>query len=157
MRSHRTLPERFWRHVDTSGDCWLWTASRNVGYGQFNLGIGELGVTYKQPMHAHRVAFMLTYGQILPGLHVCHRCDNPICVRPEHLFVGTNGENALDRTAKGRTAQGETHYSARLTTAQVDAIRLRGSSETNSALAREYGVRQSTISRIVRGERRKQG
>lgn len=88
---------RFWRHVDKSGDCWVWTARRakgSKGYGLTTIG----RVTVK----AHRLSWQLANGPIPSGLHVCHRCDNPPCVRPDHLFLGTHQDNMADKVRKGR-------------------------------------------------------
>jgi HNH endonuclease len=86
---------RFWEKVDRSGDCWVWTAgTAHFGYGQFHLD--------GKPEKAHRISWILTYGPIPEGLLVCHHCDNPPCVNPRHLFVGSHRDNALDKVAKGR-------------------------------------------------------
>lgn len=94
---------RFWGRVDKSGDCWLWTGLKTHGYGSVWLA-GRV-------MRAHRAAVLLAGGVIPPGSVVCHRCDTPACVRPEHLFVSTQRENMADMHAKGRA-----HFKASTTT-----------------------------------------
>jgi hypothetical protein len=94
---------RFWAHVDQSGDgCWPWTARLDKwGYGHSG---GTASGRPKASMLAHRLAYILTYGAIAPGMLVCHHCDNPPCVRPDHLFMGTPMDNIRDMDAKGRRA-----------------------------------------------------
>lgn len=99
MAKFTPLPDRFWPRVDKSGDCWLWTGARmKNGYGVVWLAepIGRMGLV-------HRVAWELTNGPIPDGLFACHRCDNPPCCNPDHLFLGTVRDNALDMVAKGRS------------------------------------------------------
>lgn len=94
------LPERFWSKVNRDGDCWLWTSCRwPVGYGRFWMG--------RRFLPAHRIAWELTHGPVSDGLCVLHRCDNPPCVRPDHLFLGTKADNNRDRHNKGRDARGD--------------------------------------------------
>src|SRR6185436_12399652 len=90
--------ERFWSRVNKTNTCWEWTAPNSVNkYGSFSVE----GVLHK----AHRVAFAIANGSVPSGVCVCHRCDNPACVRPDHLFLGTHMENILDRDRKGRVSR----------------------------------------------------
>lgn len=96
QRKRRPVNDRFWEKVDQRGDgCWEWTAALDTnGYGHF--------IIEGRNHAASRVAWMLTHGPIDAGLFVCHRCDNPPCCRPDHLFLGTALDNARDAVAKGR-------------------------------------------------------
>lgn len=96
----RTIEDRFWSHVVKSSDpdgCWTWDGARQqpFGYGMF-------GVTSKRIVGAHRFSYQLRHGAIPEGLQVCHHCDNPPCVRPDHLFLGTAVDNSRDMVSKGR-------------------------------------------------------
>ncbi len=134
---------RFWAKVDTTGDCWLWTAGRDKdGYGKCFLN--------RRHMRTHRAAWELTYGPIPSGLFVCHDCDVTACCRPSHLYLGTHRNNTEDAVARERF-----HLAGRstlLTDAEIREIRQRYRPYVVSGpqLAREYGVSQSTISHIVR-------
>lgn len=151
--------ERFWSHVDKAGDCWLWTAGKNgVGYGVFGIG-GRKGRRWI----ASRFAYTITNGPIASGLNVCHQCDNPSCVNPAHLFLGTQGDNIRDMAKKGRhwvqknpgANDGERNPRATLTDAQVLAIRAEWShgGVTQADLMRRYGVSKHVIWGVVHRRR----
>jgi hypothetical protein len=140
-----TLAARFWRKVDRSGECWEWRGAQVLaGYGYF-------GISHGIPSHAHRVAWVLTYGAIPRGLFVCHRCDNRLCVRPTHLFLGDALTNMRDMDAKGRRRSVVTR--AKLSRADVEAIRASYRWGDGGTLAKVYGVNSSTISRVVNEKR----
>ena len=120
-------------HAGKDDECWEWTGGNfNTGYGRFWDGEREVV--------AHRIAWEIERGPIPDSLCVLHDCDNPPCVNPAHLWLGTKGDNNRDREAKGRGNQprGEHHSMAKLTEKEVLAIR--ASTETPSALAERYGV-----------------
>ena len=146
--------DRFWSKVDKSGDCWLWTASASGPSPKYFYG----RIQYEgRRVGAHRVAWILTYGPIPEGLEVCHRCDVPLCVRPDHLFLGTHAENIRDAVQKGRhrspSLRGEGHPQAVLTESQVREVRrLARAGYHHSDLAVMFSTARTTIGRIVRGE-----
>ena len=91
---------RLWRRVARGEACWLWTGNTDAeGYGRIALENGLVRRT-------HQAAWIVTYGPIPPGLHVLHECDNPPCVNPAHLWLGTHADNMADRDAKGRGRYG---------------------------------------------------
>lgn len=136
---------RFWRMVEKGPGCWEWTGARvEGGYGIFQAG--------GRARRAHRFLFTLQGNPVPAWLQVCHRCDNPSCVRPDHLFWGTAKENVRDCVIKGRRRPplGAAHGMARLSDGDVIAIRRRRcAGEGGSDLGREYGVCPATISLIV--------
>jgi hypothetical protein len=141
----RPVAERFWEKVSKTDGCWLWTASlTRGGYGQFALRKGII-------RRAHRIAWKLANGPVPAGLWVLHHCDIPACVRPDHLFLGTPGDNSSDMAAKGRAdpRKGSARTHARLSEADVIAIRAaRAQGATGAQLARQYGVHRSSIYHI---------
>ena len=137
---------RFQQYVQKTEECWLWIGSCNKqGYGQ----IGS-GPPRNTMLRAHRVSYELHYGTIPNEMDVCHHCDNPPCVNPAHLFLGTARDNAQDARRKGRTAKGERQGHSKLSTADVYSIRYRSlQGERNINLAKEYGVTDATICEIL--------
>jgi hypothetical protein len=151
------LAERFWSKVDKSSDCWLWTGYIGwYGYGGFGINKKE----HWNMIGAHRMAWLLEYGEIPDGLHVCHHCDNPPCVKPTHLFVGTDGDNIRDASRKGHmkgnrvtNRRGELNHVAKLTWKEVNEIRSRfKAGEKAHILADEYQYEISAIYYVLRGE-----
>lgn len=143
-----SIQERFWSKVTkaSGANCWLWSGRRtSLGYGAFDVGRGI------KP--AHRFAWELTHGPIKRGpkrMCVCHHCDTPHCVRPDHLFLGTHSDNMRDKAMKGRAPgrdqRGSINASAKLTDANVYAIR--ADRRPQAEIARDYKVTQSMISKI---------
>lgn len=145
------MPQRFWRHVEPEdGDnCRNWTARKVPdGYGSFKLR--------SRLISAHRLAWTLTFGEITDRLSVLHKCDNPACCNPNHLFLGTQDDNMKDAMHKGRNKvfHGIRNANAKLTASQVREIRSKYSPNiyTVTMLCREYAVSRPTIKRIVYGK-----
>src|SRR5690349_13681831 len=136
MHLNSTAERRFWSKVDKNGPtpahcphlgpCWIWTGSKSLpGYGHFSTSRAL------SPVLAHRVSWVLRNGPIPPGMFICHHCDNPSCVQPDHLFQGTCKDNVADMITKGRQSphigrfqqRGELHGAAKLTERDVIEIR----------------------------------
>lgn len=148
--SMKSVEERFWmkvRVLEDNHSCWEWVASKNKkGYGQFRI---EPGVS---PVKAHRAAWLITEGSIPEGMVVMHQCDNPSCVRPSHLALGTHQDNMDDMVRKGRQSNGPAVKGRRkLTDWQVKEIRSRYATGLTSMrqLGAEYGIDSSNVSRLV--------
>jgi hypothetical protein len=147
VQTRGLTPEaRFLQSLDIKGpnECWEWTKScHRDGHGQWHPKDGETEST-------HRAAWRLMKGPIPFGLQVLHKCDNPPCCNPDHLFLGTATDNANDMWSKGRGRPGrkigEEHRSCKLTEAQV--IEIRASTERNADIARRFNVSKNTIGAI---------
>lgn len=126
------------------GPCWEWRGCRKAK------GYGKLGSFRGRTRVAHQVAFEAHVGPIAPGMFVLHRCDNPPCINPAHLFLGTKAENNADMASKGRAAQGERHPVAKMTAADVAKIRsLADAGMSQHEVARRFGIAQSTARDII--------
>ena len=152
-REKKYTPERaqqvFWSRVDKTGDCWLYMAARD------KWGYGELQYLGKH-LQAHRLSWMILKGH--PGkMHVLHKCNNPPCCNPDHLYLGTDKENARDRMAAGRYVVGEKMHMAKLTEEQAREVRrlykkrAPGNRGNSRELAARYGVSQNYIANLVSG------
>ena len=133
---------------EPNSGCWLWLGSVNAyGYGRIRRGNGR----YTSP---HRRLYELLRGEIGEGLYVCHRCDVPLCVNPDHLFLGTQTENMRDCANKRRirvpTLSGEYHPSAKL--GAKDVARIRTDDRPSRVVAKDYGVSHGTICYIRKGD-----
>lgn len=151
----RPLEVRFWAKVRKSDGCWTWTGRPNEsGYGSIRPNPTEMGHPLPKVL-AHRLSWQLHFGTIPDGLEVCHTCDNPPCVNPGHLFLGTHADNIEDMRRKGRarSANGSAHTSAKLTDEAVREIRRTNRPGGNTReLARRFGVTSKTIRRIAVGD-----
>lgn len=147
------IQQRFWSKVDVRGesDCWPWTAavrSKKEGYGAFWMN-GRHHPT-------NRIALMLSGVEVQDGMVACHKCDNPNCCNPRHLFVGTPRENNDDKVLKGRNPKGQSHGMARLTDAQTaEILSLKPTSGKRLAagvpqeIANKYGITKQYVSELM--------
>lgn len=154
---HKILdfPTHFWNKVNTkqSHECWLW-----VGGTYHRQGYGEIWIAGRNTQLAHRIAYELTYGSIPKDLKVLHKCDNPPCVNPSHLFLGTQADNVRDCISKGRAvfpSPGLGTLNANAVLTQTDVNQIRDKYKTGQylqkELAREYGMSRQHISAIILG------
>ncbi len=157
MNRKYALPsaELFWAKVNKDGPtvraelgpCWIWIGRIRKGYGVVRYGDGRR----QTAIGAHKRSWILHFGET--DLHVLHRCDTPTCVRPEHLFLGTNAENMADKIAKGRGAIGTRYPQALLTDdAAREMRRLHEAGATVKSLATRFGVHHATAAGVLRGD-----
>lgn len=146
----KPLMERFWAKVDKTshpGGCWIWTNCRDCdGYGHMHTPDGMTT--------AHRFSYRVHKGEIPKGMFVCHTCDVPACVNPDHLWIGTPQDNTSDMVKKNRHSCcfGEAVHTAKLTADRVAAIRTAyaNGGRTLKSLGEEYGVDLSVIGKVVK-------
>lgn len=152
--NYRGSPEeRFWKYVTKTDYCWNWIGAvteKRKGDGHY---YGLIRIDRK-PIKAHRFSYELHLGKIPKGLFVCHKCDNPSCVNPDHLFIGTNKDNVDDMVSKMRQTYGGKNPMAKLT--EDDVITMRFLKKQNWALpkiASKFNIALSTASQIVNNKR----
>lgn len=139
----KNIEDRFWKKVEVKSvrECWLWTANTNGKYGILKAGTGRANT------YAHRLSWELKNGKIPRGMLICHHCDNPICVNPDHLFLGTAKDNVQDMIRKGRGGTiGIKHPLRKLNVSDVVAIR--SSKDSIRKLAERYMVHHEQIRRV---------
>lgn len=139
---HRTTPRevRFWRFVHKTDTCWVWTGGKHrFGYGKID------------GLDAHRVSWEIHNGPVPSGMYVCHHCDNPACIRPDHLFLGTQTDNMRDMSRKGRGARGETTPGAKMTAEKVRQLRERYAQGDISmkAVGEMFGIKPHAVWAII--------
>jgi hypothetical protein len=149
--SEETRQKRFWSKVNKTSGCWLWTGPR------FTNGYGVVCIGGTKRTGAHRYAWSTVHGQIPAGMVVCHVCDTRLCVRPEHLFVGTHLDNIRDMIKKGRQSwvglapKGTDCSLSKVTEEEVREIReLRAAGTLLKDIAPRYGITLSAVSKIAR-------
>jgi hypothetical protein len=149
-RTAKPLPERLWANVQKTDSCWLWQGFPcRKGHGQImNCGY-KPQEPWRRKFQVHRITYEMLKGPIPKGICVCHRCDVPNCVNPDHLFLGTVAQNNLDMVAKRRHAHGTNHYNTKLTPDQV--LFVRSSSLSQMKLAKQLGVSKTCIQAIRSG------
>jgi hypothetical protein len=146
--------DRLWNKIERTESCWWFLGAKDSsGYGLVKDGIGR---RHQRAFKAHRLAYMLFYGPIPDGMQVCHHCDHPACVNPEHLFLGTLLDNMHDRDRKGRLHHvvGEGCPQSKLTRMQVEFIKdlVLVHHMRPSFVAKQYDLSQTSVSRIVTGK-----
>jgi len=136
----RSVEERFWEKTKKKNGCWEWLANKN------KKGYGRLWVDGRN-VFAHRVSWVIHRGPVIDEWHVLHRCDNPSCVNPKHLFLGTLADNIIDRCRKGRSALGERNGNSKLTIKQV--LEIRSSNKSIKQIARKFKIDKTQVRNII--------
>lgn len=142
--------QNFWARVDKTNDCWLWKYAKSSRYGSSYLpsSVKKFFNIDLDSMPVHRISWLITYGK-LPDFLVCHKCDNPSCVKPEHLFDGTHKQNSIDMAKKNRAGQ------SKLTIDQVLAIKSAKTNKEAMRLGLDFNIHPTHAVGIWQGKFRK--
>lgn len=146
-----TLIQRFWNkvNIETPDKCWEWTGCRTpLGYGI--LMLPSIDGSKRKRIFAHRYSWDIHYGSLPQELSVCHHCDNPPCINPNHLFLGTTADNLRDMALKGRSQQGEKHHNVKITEATIIEIRRLSEHMSMPEIAKSLGLQYLYVWHIVR-------
>lgn len=152
--SYKSLHDRFWSKVQLTDSCWIWLGARHPedGHGWIALA-NEHGK--RKASWAHRISWLLHYGEIPEKAQVLHKCDVPWCVNPAHLYLGDHRANSRDAVERGQIKTGEQHHNAKLSNADVLEIRRIGKAQPAAVVAARFGVVQQTIYEIRSGQTRR--
>lgn len=143
------VEDRVKNYVMKTSTCWIWVGHKNEH------GYGLITNNYRKQVRAHRFIYEQTYGKIPKGLNALHKCDNPACVNPKHIFLGTQKDNVIDMIKKDRggykSFHGESHWNKKLNMKAVETIRRawEKGGVYQSELAKQFGVSQQVISKVV--------
>jgi len=152
-KNKHSIIDRFWKYTNKGkkDECWEWQGSTMLhgGYGQLSIGFN------RSPIKAHRLSYMIHYGEIPKNLFICHKCNNPLCVNPNHIYAGTPNDNWKDTINSGNAYKfinlgGEQCRAHKLTNEQVDTIK--NSTESSIDLANKYKVSRQSIWKIRKGK-----
>lgn len=138
----KTTYDKFFARVEKSSDCWIWKGQKREGYGRLKIDGHFVG--------AHRISYEIHFGEFSKNLCVLHRCDNPSCVNPDHLFLGSHEDNMKDMAKKGRGKSGrysgQKHAVCKLT--ESDVLSIRCDQRTQDVIAADYGVSRNSIYKV---------
>jgi hypothetical protein len=141
--------KQFWSKVEKTDNCWIWKGAKSSG-GYGHISRSRAGLV--KHFASHRFSWIVSFYEIPEGLDVCHHCDNPSCVRPDHLFLGSVSDNMLDCSNKGRIRFGESHHASKLNDQIVyEIITMSRLGRSQGQIAKTFDVTQSVVWRVLSG------